>query len=184
VLAENRLVVQYLSDAHTVVRTFDLAGKSLGEVALPGLGTASGFGGRRWETETFYVYTDFTTPSAVYRHDLVKQESTLWKRPEVAFDATAFESTQVFYTSKDGTRVPMYLTHKKGLALDGKNPTILYGYGGFNLALTPAFDVSVLGAGLARAGRRLRHPQPARRRRVRRGVAQGRHQAAQAERLR
>ena len=139
-----QFVATYLKDAHSAVRLFDLAGKPLREVELPGLGTAGGFGGKRGDAETFYSFTSFTVPGAIYRFDLRTGTSALFRAPKVAFDPTAFETEQIFYTSKDGTRVPMFITHRKGLALDGRNPTVLYGYGGFGIPLTPAFSVSVL----------------------------------------
>lgn len=139
-----QFVASYLKDAHSAVRLFDLAGKPLREVELPGLGTAGGFGGKRGDAETFYSFTSFTVPGAIYRFDLRAGTSALFRAPKVAFDPAAFETEQIFYTSKDGTRVPLFITHRKGLALDGRNPTVLYGYGGFGIPLTPAFSVSVL----------------------------------------
>jgi prolyl oligopeptidase len=139
-----QFVVSYLHDAHSQVKLFDLAGKFLREVELPGLGSAGGFGGRRKDEETFYSFTSFTVPGVIYRFDLRTGASTVFRQPQVAFDPARFETRQIFYTSKDGTRVPMFITHRKGLALDGRNPTVLYGYGGFGIPLTPAFSVSVL----------------------------------------
>jgi len=138
----NRFFASYLTDAHSRVRVFDLEGQSVGEVDLPPLATAGGFTGLRKHRETFYGATSFTTPTEIYRYDLDTGESQLVRRPDVAIDRNAFEARQVFYTSRDGTRVPMYLIHKRGIALDGRRPTILYGYGGFNIALTPAFSVT------------------------------------------
>ena len=158
------------------------AARSLGEIPLPGLGTVAGLSGRREDTECFLGFTSFLYPLTSLRFDFATGELTTLRRPELDFDAAGYETRQVFYTSKDGTRVPMFLIHRKGLALDGDNPTLLYGYGGFNISLTPAFTVAP--PGLARAGRRLRRGQPARRRRVRRGLAPGRDARAQAERLR
>ncbi len=140
----DRLFAVYLKDARTAVRVFDLNGKHLQDVELPGIGTAVGFGGRRSDRETFYSFTSFTTPSTVYRYDVEKGTSTVWKRPKVAFDPADYETHQVFYTSKDGTRIPMFLSHKKGLKRDGTAPTLLYGYGGFNIPLKPAFSPAVL----------------------------------------
>jgi prolyl oligopeptidase len=137
-----RFVIEYLQDACSAVSVFETSGKLVRQVALPGLGTASGFGGRQDNPETFYSFTNYTTPGSIYRYDVASGESSLWKEPQVAFDRTQFESKQVFYTSKDGTRVPMIIVHKKGLKLDGGNPTILYAYGGFNISLTPGFSVS------------------------------------------
>jgi prolyl oligopeptidase len=136
--------VNYLQDAHTQVKVFDLAGRFVREVELPGLGTAGGFGGKRTDTETFYSFTSFTTPAVIYRHDAATGASTVFRRPQVAFDPARYETRQVFYRSKDGSRVPMFISHKKGLRLNGRNPTLLYGYGGFNISLTPAFSVANL----------------------------------------
>jgi len=130
----------YLKDAHTQVKVFDLAGKAVREVEFPGLGTASGFSGKRSDKETFYAFTSFTAPSTVYRYDVATGKSTVFRKPKVDFDPDLYETKQVFYTSKDGTKVPMFISHKKGLTLDGKNPTYLYGYGGFNIPLTPTFS--------------------------------------------
>lgn len=138
----NQFVVEYLKDAHTSFKIFNLDGSFIREVELPGLGTVQGFDGKRSDTETFYVFTSFTTPSTIYRYDLISGESTLFRQPQVDFNPDDYETTQVFYSSKDGTRVPMFITHKKGLQLDGNNPTYLYGYGGFSISLTPNFSVS------------------------------------------
>jgi prolyl oligopeptidase len=139
-----RFLVDYLHDASSQVKVFDLSGKFLRDVDLPAIGTASGFGGRREHRETFYSFTNYTTPGSIYRYDLVTGKSTLFRSPRVDFDPQQFESKQIFFTSRDGTRVPMILVHRKGLALDGKNPTILYGYGGFDISQTPAFSVSTV----------------------------------------
>ncbi|HZV00913.1 MAG TPA: prolyl oligopeptidase family serine peptidase [Planctomycetota bacterium] len=146
-----RLLIAYLKDAHTVVRVFDLDGKRLGDVALPGIGSASGFGGKKTDKETFYAYTSYTAPTTIYRYDVANNVSTVWKRPKVDFDPDAYESRQVFVPSKDGTKVPLTIASKKGVKLDGKNRLILYGYGGFNVSLTPYFSVETL-AWLERGG--------------------------------
>ncbi|HEU5069133.1 MAG TPA: prolyl oligopeptidase family serine peptidase [Verrucomicrobiae bacterium] len=138
----NQFVAEYLKDAHTAVKVFRLDGTFAHDVALPGLGTAGGFGGKRNYTETFYSFTSFTAPGTIYRYDLTTGESTVFRQPRVDFDADAYETRQVFYTSKDGTRVPMFIVSKRGLRLDGQNPTLLYGYGGFDISLTPGFSVS------------------------------------------
>lgn len=143
-LVGDRFIARYLKDAHTQVRIFDLTGKPVQEVALPGIGTAGGFSGKRADKETFYVYTSFTAPPTVYRLDLTTLKSTVWKQPKLLFNPAEFETKQVFFQSKDGTRVPMFISHKKGLKLDGKNPTYQYGYGGFNIPITPNFSVSDL----------------------------------------
>lgn len=143
-LLNNQFVASYLKDAHTQVKIFDLDGTLQREVALPGLGSVGGFGGKRYDTETFYSFTSFTTPTTIYRYDMVTGESTLFRQPNVDFQPEQYETKQVFYTSKDGTQVPMFITHRKGLELNGKNPTYLYGYGGFNVSLTPSFSPSLL----------------------------------------
>jgi prolyl oligopeptidase len=140
----NQFLLGYLKDARTEVRVHDLRGKFLHAVDLPGIGTASGFGGKRSDKETFYSFTSFTSPTTIYRYDPQAAKSAVFKQPKVDFDPTKFETKQVFYHSKDGTRVPMFLTYKKGLKLDGQNPTLLYAYGGFDISLTPAFSVSNL----------------------------------------
>lgn len=137
-----QMFCQYLRDAKTEVKNYDFEGKLIREVELPGIGSAGGFGGEREDTETFFTFTSFTEPGAIYRMDLKSGKSTLWRKPEVKFDGSAFETKQVFYKSKDGTQVPMFIVHKKGLKLDGSNPTLLYGYGGFNISLTPGFSIS------------------------------------------
>jgi prolyl oligopeptidase len=143
-VVNNQLLADYLSDAHSLVKVFDLKGKPLHDIELPGLGTAGGFGGKRLDTETFYAYTSFTTPSTIYRYDLKANKSSVYRQPKVDFDPAAFETRQEFFTSRDGTKVPMFIVSKKGLKLDGGNPTYLYGYGGFNISLTPAFSVANL----------------------------------------
>jgi prolyl oligopeptidase len=139
-----QLILAYLHDAHSVVRRVTVGGAALGELALPGLGTASGFGGKQRDLETFYAYTSYTTPAAIYRLDLTTGASSLVFAPAVPFDPAAFESEQVFYTSKDGTRIPMIVTRKIGTPRDGNVPTILYGYGGFNISMTPGFTPATL----------------------------------------
>ncbi len=133
------LICEYLHDAHSLVRLHATGGSVAGEVELPGMGTARGFSGHGDDAETFYSYTDFTTPTAIYRYDVDSGESTLFARPEPPVDLSGYEAKQVFFESKDGTRVPMFIVHKTGIALDGQNPTLLYGYGGFNSSRTPAY---------------------------------------------
>ena len=130
----------YLKDAKTQVKQFDRTGKLVREVQFPGIGTAGGFAGRRKQSETFYSFSSYNTPPSIYRFDINSGESTLWKRPDVKFNPDDFVVEQKFYSSKDGTRVPMFIVHRKGLKLDGSNPTLLYGYGGFNIPLTPGFS--------------------------------------------
>ncbi len=143
-LLNNQFVADYLKDAHSSIKVFNLDGSFVREVDLPGIGSAGGFGGKRYDTETFYSFTSFTTPATIYRYDMVSGESTIFRQPEVDFDPDGYQTEQIFYQSKDGTQVPMFITHKKGLQLDGNNPTILYGYGGFSVSLTPYFSVSNL----------------------------------------
>src|SRR5690606_34311303 len=138
----NSFVLNYLKDAYTQIRIVDTAGKHIRNVDLPGIGSAGGFGGKRYDTETFYSYSSYNAPPTIYRYDMKTGKSTLFRESPVKFDPSQFEVKQVFYTSKDGTRVPMFITHKKGLKLDGTNPTLLYGYGGFNIPMTPGFSVA------------------------------------------
>lgn len=137
------ILCEYLQDAKSLVTVFDLSGKKIRDVELPGLGATTGFGGRMDQSETFYEYTSFNHPRTIFRYDLLSGKSTLFKKPNIPFDPNLFETKQVFFKSKDGTRVPMFVSYKKGLKLDGSNPTILYGYGGFNSSLTPWFSITV-----------------------------------------
>ncbi len=139
-----KIITSYLKDAQTQVKVYDLDGALVRTVELPGIGAAAGFGGKPDDPETFYAFTGFTTPTSIYRYDVATGESTLFRRPSVGFNPDDYVTRQVFYTSKDGTRVPMFITHKKGLELDGSAPTLLYGYGGFNIAITPGFSVGNL----------------------------------------
>ncbi len=167
-LTGGRLIASYLKDARTAVKLFDLdvveraapsrvsddlqsergttrstiAAKPAGELTLPGIGTVAGFGGRAKDTHTFFSFTSFTEPGAIYRMEVATAKYSVWKKPQVDFASAEYETKQVFLRSKDGTRVPMFITHRRGLVLDGSTPTILYGYGGFNISLTPAFSVS------------------------------------------
>jgi prolyl oligopeptidase len=140
-VVDNLFLLGYLKDAKTEVRVHDLQGKFLRTVDLPGIGTAAGFGGKRKDKETFYSFTSFISPTTIYRYDPETGKSSIFKQPKVDFDATKYETKQVFYNSKDGTRIPMFLTYKKGLKLDGQNPTLLYAYGGFDISLTPGFSI-------------------------------------------
>ncbi|MBI3877512.1 MAG: S9 family peptidase, partial [Verrucomicrobia bacterium] len=142
-LLNDQLVCTYLKDAQTQVKVFARDGKFVREVQLPGIGSAGGFGGKRTDSETFYSFTSYTVPGSVYRHDMKTGKSSVFRAPKVDFKSGDFETRQNFYASKDGTRVPMFITHKKGLKLDGSNPTYLYGYGGFNIPQTPGFSVSM-----------------------------------------
>ncbi|NEP48455.1 MAG: S9 family peptidase [Moorea sp. SIO3C2] len=143
-LLNNQFVADYLKDAHSSIKIFDLDGSFVREVELPGIGSVGGFNGLRYDTETFYSYTSFTTSATIYRYDMVSGESTIFRQPQVDFNPDDYETKQVFYPSKDGTQVPMFITHKKGLQLDSNNPTYLYGYGGFNISITPNFSISNL----------------------------------------
>lgn len=143
-LVNNQFVVSYLKDARSQIKVFDLKGKLVREIGLPGLGTAADLRGKRKDTELFYLFTGFTSPGTVYGVDLTTGKSFVFRAPKVDFNPNDYETKQVFYTSKDGTRIPMFITHKRGLQLDGTNPTYLYGYGGFNVSLTPAFSIGNL----------------------------------------
>ncbi|MFN3729055.1 MAG: prolyl oligopeptidase family serine peptidase [Fimbriimonadaceae bacterium] len=131
----------YLKDAASDVRMFDYQGKPKGALALPGIGSVSGFDGRMSDRETFYVFTSFTVPPRIYRYDIRTARSSDYWAPKVNFDTQRYETKQVFYTSEDGTRVPMFITGRKGIPLNGENPTLLYGYGGFRASMTPYFSV-------------------------------------------
>lgn len=140
----NEFVISYLKDAYTQIRVYDKNGKFLRNVDLPGIGTAGGFGGKRDDTETFYSFNSFTAPPTIYRYDMKTGKSEVFRKSDVKFNPNDYEVKQVFYNSKDGTKVPMFIVHKKGLKLDGNNPTLLYAYGGFSISTTPAFSVSRL----------------------------------------
>jgi prolyl oligopeptidase len=137
-----RIVCQYVKDAKSLVRIFEPDGSHVRDVDLPGIGSVSGFGGEADDPETFYSFSSFTTPSTSYAYNVQTGESTLFKQPTVSVDLDQFETNQVFYESRDGTRIPMFIVHRKGIVLDGRNPTLLYGYGGFNVSLTPAYSTS------------------------------------------
>ncbi|MEM9236296.1 MAG: prolyl oligopeptidase family serine peptidase [Verrucomicrobiota bacterium] len=137
-----QLIANYLHHASSRVRSFDLEGKPIREIKLPGIGSVRGFGGRGDDTFCFYSFTSFTNPGAIYRYELGSGESSLWQKPQVGFDERAYETKQVFVPSKDGTKVPVFLVHKRGLELDGSHRTLLYAYGGFNISQTPYFSVS------------------------------------------
>jgi len=143
-MINDQFVANYLKDAYTKIRIFDKDGKPVRDVELPGIGTAGGFGGRQKDTETFYTYSSYNAPPTIYRYDMKTGKSTLFRQAKVKFDPNAFEVKQVFYPSKDGTKVPMFIVQKKGIKLDGNNPTLLYGYGGFNISQTPGFSVARL----------------------------------------
>ena len=138
----NRLFANYMVDAKNEVRVFDLAGKQERVIELPEpIATVYGFGGKQDAKQTFYSFNSFTRPSSIYRYDIATGKSELWREPKLAFDPSRYETEQVFYESKDGTQVPMFIIHKKGMTPSGDAPTYLYGYGGFNISLTPRFSV-------------------------------------------
>lgn len=136
------IFAEYMKDAVTFVQQYDYTGKLIRDIELPGVGTAGGFGGKKEETTLYYSFTNYIIPGTVYSFDPKSGKSTVYQKPKVDFKSEDYESKQVFYTSKDGTKVPMIITFKKGTNLDGKNPTMLYGYGGFNVSLTPAFSIA------------------------------------------
>jgi len=136
-----QLICSYLQDAKSAVKAIDMDGKLIREIKLPDIGTAGGFQGKTEDKQTFYSFSTFTDPGSIYRYDIATGESKVWRKPKVGFDSAAYESEQIFYPSKDGTKVPLFIVHKKGLKLDGTNPTLLYGYGGFNISMAPGFSV-------------------------------------------
>jgi prolyl oligopeptidase len=139
-LVHHQLIVRTIHDAHSKVSTFGLDGASRGQMTLPGLGTAQGFIGRPGDRDTFYSFSDLVTAPTIYRYDLQASQSQVFRTPKTTFDARALVQQQVFYPGKDGTRIPMLLAYRKGLKLDGRNPVLLYGYGGFGIPLLPFFD--------------------------------------------
>lgn len=141
-LVGNRIVADYMQDAQTVVKLFELDGTPAGTVDLPGIGTATGFEGKAGDPETFFSFTSYDTPTTVNRLDVSTGEVTVFREPDVPFDTSDYVVRQVFYESKDGTRVPMFVSHRKDVKLDGTAPTLLYGYGGFNISLTPGFSIT------------------------------------------
>ncbi|HSD13394.1 MAG TPA: prolyl oligopeptidase family serine peptidase, partial [Flavobacterium sp.] len=138
----NYFFANYMKDAVSVVKQYDYNGKLVREITLPGLGTATGFGGKKEENVLYYSFTNYITPGTTYSFEPKAGSSSVYQKPKVDFNGEDYVSKQVFYTSKDGTKIPMIITHKKGLKLNGKNPTMLYGYGGFNVSLTPTFSIA------------------------------------------
>ncbi|MDG1072502.1 MAG: prolyl oligopeptidase family serine peptidase [Akkermansiaceae bacterium] len=136
------LIAEYMKDAHSQVRRFNVDGSPLPALELPGLGTAFSIGGKPEDKEFYYGFTSFTTPGTIYHYDIASNRSTLYRAPKTKFDPGKYQSSQIFATSKDGTKVPMFVVHKKGIKLDGSNPTYLYAYGGFNISLTPSYRAS------------------------------------------
>ncbi|NBW35291.1 MAG: S9 family peptidase [Cytophagia bacterium] len=137
-----KIFAEYLVDVKTVVKQYDMRGKLEREIELPGIGTAGGFGGKADEKFDYYTFTSFTFPPTIYKYDIATGKSTVYERPKVDFNPEDYETKQVFYNSKDGTKVPMFITHKKGIELNGKNPTMLYAYGGFGVSLQPSFSTA------------------------------------------
>ena len=142
--AGGRLYLSYLKDVTTRVNEYDYSGKLLKEIKLPGLGTVGGFGGYKDDKFVFYTFTSFTFPPTIYKYDIATGVSTVFRQPEVAFNPGDYETKQVFYPSKDGTKIPMFIVFRKGLKLDGTNPTMLYAYGGFNISSLPGFSASLI----------------------------------------
>ena len=132
----------YMKDAVSVVKQYDYSGKMLREIQLPAVGTAGGFGGKKKDKTLYYSFTNYTTPGTIYSFDPTQGKSVVYEKPKVDFKSDDYESKQLFYTSKDGTKIPMIITYKKGLKLNGQNPTMLYAYGGFNVSLTPSFSIA------------------------------------------
>lgn len=143
-VAGRKFFAQYLKDAVSEVKQYDLAGKLERTIKLPGLGTATGFSGKKDQKQIYFSFTSYTYPTTIFRYDIGTGATSVYKKPAVKFNPADFESKQVFYKSKDGTSVPMIITYKKGMQRNGKNPLMLYGYGGFNVSLTPSFSVSNL----------------------------------------
>ena len=139
-----RIIARYVRDAHGIARLFDRDGRALGEVPVPGLGTLAGFGGSATDTETFFAYADYLSPAQVMRLDLRDNATSVWRAPKFGADTSPYITRQEFYRSKDGTRIPLFITHRRDLQRDGTTPTLLYGYGGFNISLTPSFRPTVI----------------------------------------
>ncbi len=142
-LTGGKMFASYMKDAHSKIEVYQYDGSYLYDVEA-GIGSISGFGGKKDDNITFYSFTSYTTPSIIYKYDVAKNESEEFDRSAIKFDSDSYETEQVFYTSADGTKVPMFITHKKGLKMNGDNPTLLYGYGGFNISLTPGFRISII----------------------------------------
>ncbi len=144
-LVNHQFICLYMQDARSAVRLFDASGQSLRDLPLPGIGTAAGFSGRPADGEAFYSFASFTSPAVIYRYDLRTGENVVFRQPALRFDPKQYETRQMFYPSKDGTPVPIFVVHRKGLNANGRNPTLLYAYGGFNISLTPTFSPSIMG---------------------------------------
>ena len=136
------IFANYMENAVSAIKQYSYDGTLVREVVLPGVGSAGGFGAKKQDTSLYYSFTNYLTPGSIYSYEISSGTSKLYKKPSIDFNSDEYQSRQVFYTSKDGTQVPMIITHKKGIVLDGTNPTILYGYGGFNISLTPSFSIT------------------------------------------
>lgn len=136
------IFAHYMRDAISYVKQYDFNGKNVRDIELPGVGSASGFGAKKKDREVYFTFTNYITPTAIYKLDPASGSATIFKEPKVSFNKDEYETKQVFYTSKDGTRIPMMITHRKGIEMNGQNPAMLYGYGGFNSSVTPAFSVT------------------------------------------
>ena len=143
-IAGNKIVTKYMVDASSRAYVHNMDGEELNEIDLPGIGTMGTFNGKKNDTEAFYTFSSYKKPSTIYRYDMEENKSEVFREPKIKFDSDQFETSQVFYESKDGTEIPMFITHKKGLEMDGDNPVYLYGYGGFNISLTPDFRISMI----------------------------------------
>lgn len=137
-----KIFAEYLKDATSLVQQYNMDGKLERTIELPSIGTAGGFGTKKEEKETYYTFTNYVYPPTIFKYDIASGQSTVYKKAGVQFDPTQYESKQVFYKSKDGTKIPMIITYKKGTVMNGKNPLLLYAYGGFGISLTPAFSTS------------------------------------------
>jgi len=143
-IIDGQFVAEYLHDAHSALRLFAKTGAPAGEIALPTLGSVGGVSGKPDDPEMFFAFTSYLYPTTIYRRDMASGTTEVFQSPTLDFDVSAYETTQEFYTSRDGTRIPMFITHRKGIPMDGSNPTYLYGYGGFNISLTPGFSPAIL----------------------------------------
>ncbi len=141
-MVNDTLIANYIADAQSMVELHTRDGRLIEKLALPAIGTAGGFGGKRTDAETFFQFTNFTTPATIFRLDMKTKKESIYRQPKLKFDPGLYETKQIFYTSKDGTKVPMFVSYKKGLKLDGKNPALLYGYGGFDVSLVPDFSAA------------------------------------------
>lgn len=135
-----KIVAEYMKDAYSQAFVHDMNGKQIAKLDLPGIGTMSGFNGQKDENTAFYSFTSFTVPSTIYKYNVAENKSEIYREPELLYDKVSFVTEQVFYKSKDGTKIPMFIVHQAGLEMNGQNPTLLYGYGGFNVSLTPTFS--------------------------------------------